>query len=176
MRPIWRASSGGIETVIEAYDRTDARSPLNMSPESAVERCRVVTTRIGTWDAPSVDCVVATRTPCAGRPAQPTHVSANKSTSAIRTRLKTKPHGHPQDHSPTDIVPFPKRVENSSIDPCEWFGRNGMRQCNVLSLIVGLALAGVCGAETARAQSSVECHYYAVDYSQYRSANGQVFR
>jgi len=51
-----------------------------------------------------------------------------------------------------------------------------MRQCNVLSLIVGLALAGVCGAETARAQSSVECHYYAVDYSQYRSANGQVFR
>jgi hypothetical protein len=46
----------------------------------------------------------------------------------------------------------------------------------MLSLIIGLALAGLCGAGAANAQSSVDCHYYAVDFAKYRSANGQVFR
>lgn len=51
-----------------------------------------------------------------------------------------------------------------------------MRQRKVLSLIAGLVLVGLCGAEAANAQSSVDCHEYAVDFARYRSANGQVVR
>jgi Glycine zipper len=45
-----------------------------------------------------------------------------------------------------------------------------------MCLMIGVALLGVCGAEAANAQSSVDCHYYAVNFAQYRSANGQVIR
>ena len=46
-----------------AVDTSSARSPLNISPASAAERCRVVATSTFTRDVPSADCATGTSTP-----------------------------------------------------------------------------------------------------------------
>lgn len=63
----FRAPPGGIETVIAAYETTAARSPLNISPGSLVDRCRVVATNIGTREVPSATADTGTSIPCTGR-------------------------------------------------------------------------------------------------------------
>jgi hypothetical protein len=82
--PIFRALSGGIETVIEAYDTASARSPLNISPASAVDGFRVVAASSGTRAVPSADVALAMRTPRVGRPLQSQHKNATAVMAAMR--------------------------------------------------------------------------------------------
>src|SRR5450631_291863 len=83
--PILRDASGGIETVMAAYETSAARSPLNISPGSVVERCRVVAAKIGTSEVPST-VAVGISTPCEGRPAQAPRTNAIEIADSVNTR------------------------------------------------------------------------------------------
>src|SRR3954469_14663322 len=65
-----------METVIAAYETSAARSPLNISPGSVVDRCRVVATNIGTREVPSAIADTGINTPCKGRSEQDPQTSA----------------------------------------------------------------------------------------------------
>src|SRR5476649_1673927 len=84
--PILRDASGGIETVMAAYETSAARSPLNISPGSVVERCRVVAAKIGTSEVPST-AAVGMSTPCEGRPAQAPRTNAIEIADSVNIRL-----------------------------------------------------------------------------------------
>src|ERR1700677_1732250 len=96
--PILRDASGGIETVMAAYETSAARSPLNISPGSVVERCRVVAAKIGTSVVPS-SLAVGIRTPCIGRPAQAPRTTANEIADNVNIRLvlRTEVYSHSYD-------------------------------------------------------------------------------
>jgi len=81
--PIFRAASGGIETVTEAYDTPSARSLSNMLPVS-VDCFRVVATSNGTSDVPSVlACATGDRAPCANRPLHAEQKTADATAATV---------------------------------------------------------------------------------------------
>src|SRR4051812_19089799 len=86
MSPIFRLSSGGIDTAICPYDVEGPRSVLNISPGSLMARCRVVATRTGTREPPT-DSAVGISTPCNGRPAQEQDIRATAKAPVARSRL-----------------------------------------------------------------------------------------
>src|SRR4051794_8209919 len=65
-----------METLIAAYETSAARSPLNISPGSVVDRCRVVATNTGTREVPSAVADTGISAPCAGRFEQDPQTSA----------------------------------------------------------------------------------------------------
>src|SRR4051794_15109450 len=76
-----------METVIAAYETSAARSPLNISPGSVVDRCRVVATNTGTREVPSAVADMGINTPCMGRLEQDPQTSARGTATVTAWRL-----------------------------------------------------------------------------------------
>src|SRR5471030_2901886 len=106
--PILRDPSGGIETVMAAYETSAARSPLNISPGSFVERCRVVAAKIGTSEVPST-VAVGISTPCEGRLAQAPRTNAIEIADSVNIRLVLRTEIYSHSYS------VPKRAHEKEV-------------------------------------------------------------